>query len=380
MVQAPTPSRASAEPRKPPAKHRAGARSSSPPRASQRLLTLASVVVVVAGLKLGAPLLVPFMAAVFLAILSLPILTWLEERKLPRSLAVTITVLINLGLLAFMGWLVSGSLASFVEAAPTYRERLEHLLIGMVAWLEARGVPAARWLEEGLFDAASMVDLVGSTLRGVASLATDLLLVITTMVFLLLEVAGFAPKLKAAFGNRVQPLWRYARIRLEVQQYLMMKTLVSLVMGVLSGIGVAIIGLDFPVLWGLTAFLFNYIPNIGPILAAIPALLLSLVQLGLPSTVLIAALFLFLHLVIGNILEPQLFGRRLGLSPLVVWVSLVFWGWVWGPIGMLLSVPLTVIARIVFENSRELRWIAALLSAEPLEEEGSPASGAGSPR
>jgi AI-2 transport protein TqsA len=157
-----------------------------------------------------------------------------------------------------------------------------------------------------------------------------------------------------------------------VQQYLMMKTLVSLVMGILSGIGVAIIGLDFPVLWGLTAFLFNYIPNIGPILAAIPALLLSLVQLGLPSTLLVAALFLFLHLVLGNILEPQLFGRRLGLSPLVVWLSLIFWGWVWGPIGMLLSVPLTVIARIVFENSRELRWIAALLSAEPLEEEGAP--------
>ena len=215
-----------------------------------------------------------------------------------------------------------------------------------------------------------MMDLVGTTLRGVASLATDLLLVITTMVFLLLEVAGFAPKLRAAFGNRVQPLWRYARIRLEVQQYLMMKTLVSLVMGILSGIGVAIIGLDFPVLWGLTAFLFNYIPNIGPILAAIPALMLSLVQLGLPSTLLIAALFLFLHLVLGNILEPQLFGRRLGLSPLVVWLSLIFWGWVWGPIGMLLSVPLTVIARIVFENSRELRWVAALLSAEPLEDEG----------
>ena len=369
MVQAPTPTRASAEPRK-----KRASRSSTQPRASQRLLALASVVVVVAGLKLGAPLLVPFMAAVFLAILSLPILTWLEERKVPRSLAVTVTVLINVGMLALLGWLLTGSLGGFVEAVPTYRARVEQLLERMVRWLEVRGVPAARWLEEGLFDAASMMDLVGTTLRGVASLATDLLLVVTTMLFLLLEVAGFAPKLRAAFGNRVQPLWRYARIRLEVQQYLMMKTLVSLVMGILSGIGVALIGLDFPVLWGLTAFLFNYIPNIGPILAAIPALLLSLVQLGVPSTLLIAALFLFLHLVLGNILEPQLFGRRLGLSPLVVWLSLIFWGWVWGPIGMLLSVPLTVIARIVFENSRELRWIAALLSAEPLDEEGAPES------
>ena len=145
----------------------------------------------------------------------------------------------------------------------------------------------------------------------------------------------------------------------------MWKTFVSAVMGVLSGLGVWLIGLDFPVLWGLIAFLFNYVPNIGPVLAAIPPLALSLLQLGVGGTLLIALLFLALHLVLGNILEPQLFGRRLGLSSLVVWASLIFWGWVWGPIGMLLSVPLTVIARIVLENSRELRWIAILLASDP---------------
>jgi AI-2 transport protein TqsA len=89
------------------------------------------------------------------------------------------------------------------------------------------------------------------------------------------------------------------------------------------------------------------------------------VTLGVGRTLLVAALFLALHLGLGNLLEPQLFGRRLGLSPLVVFASLVFWGWAWGPIGMLLSVPLTVIARIVFENSRELRWVADLLASEP---------------
>jgi predicted PurR-regulated permease PerM len=336
-------------------------------RASQRVLTFAGLVVIVAGLKLAAPLLVPFMAAVFLAILSLPVLTWLEQHRVPRGLAVALAVLANLLALAGMGYLISGSLGGFVAAAPRYRGELLALLDRSVRWLELRGLPAARWVEEGFFDAASMVELLGSTLRGVAQLATDLLLVITTMLFLLLEVSAFAPKLQAALGNRVAPLWRYARIRLEVQQYLLMKTIVSVVMGVLSGLGVWIIGLDFPVLWGLIAFLFNYVPNIGPVLAAIPPLLLSLVQLGLGPTVLIALLFAALHLGLGNILEPQLFGRRLGLSSLVVWLSLIFWGWVWGPVGMLLSVPLTVIARIVFENSRELRWIAILLASDPPE-------------
>jgi predicted PurR-regulated permease PerM len=344
------------------------------PTPAHRLLTVAALVVVVAGLKLAAPLLVPFAAALFLAILTLPVLTWLEQHRVPRILAVAVSVLINALVIGLLGLLLSGSVASFVEAAPRYQAQLVALIDGLVRALEVRGVPAARWLEEGLFDAASMVDLVGSTLRGVATLFTDLLLVITTMVFLLLEVSALPAKLRAAFGpQQVTLIWRYARIRLEVQRYLMMKTVVSVVMGVFSWLGVWLVGLDFPLLWGVTAFLFNYIPNIGPILAAIPPLLLSTVQLGFGPTLFIAALFLSLHLGVGNILEPMLFGRRLGLSSLVVWLSLIFWGWVWGPIGMLLSVPLTVIARIVFENSRDLRWIAVLLSAEPGEELDTPA-------
>ena len=336
-----------------------------PGRASQHLLNLASLMVVVAGLKLGAPILVPIAAAFFLALLSLPLLTWLEDRRVPHGLAVMVAVLANVAVLTLIGVLVSSSVSSFVEAAPRYRDQLLGLLDLLVTWGESRGMPAARWVEEGLFDAASVVDLIGGTLRGVASIATGLLLVVTIMAFILLEVVIFPAKLQAALGNRVQPLWRYARIRLEVQGYLMMKTLVSAVMGILSGLGVWAIGLDFPLLWGVVAFVFNYVPNIGPILASVPALLLSLLTLGIGRTLLIAALFLGLHLGLGNILEPQLFGRRLGLSPLVIFLSLLFWGWVWGPVGLLLSVPLTVIARIVFENSRDLRWIAVLLASEP---------------
>lgn len=342
---------------------------SPPGRASQRLLTFASLFVVVAGLKLGAPLLVPFAAAFFLTLLSLPLLTWLEEHRVPRGLAITFTVLANIALLAAIGVVVSSSLSSFVDAAPRYRDQLLGMLDRTVVWAESRGMPAARWVEEGLFDATSVVDLIGGTLRGVASLATDLALIVTFMVFLLIEVAIFPSKLQAALGNRVQPLWRYARIRLEVQRYLAMKTLVSALMGLLTWVGVWAIGLDFPALWGLIAFAFNYVPNIGPVLAAVPALAVSLLTLGFARTLLVAAYFLALHLGLANLLEPQLFGRRLGLSALVVFLSLVFWGWVWGPMGMLLSVPLTVITRIVCENSRELRWIAVLLASEPPGEE-----------
>src|SRR5688500_17802841 len=139
----------------------------TPSRAAQHLLTAAALVVVVAGLKLAAPLLVPFFAALFLAILTLPVLTWLEQHRVPRTLAVTLAVLANLALLGLLGLLLTGSVSSFVEAAPRYQQDLVSLLDRTVGALERRGLPAARWVEEGVFDAASMVDLVGSTLRGV---------------------------------------------------------------------------------------------------------------------------------------------------------------------------------------------------------------------
>jgi predicted PurR-regulated permease PerM len=146
-----------------------------------------------------------------------------------------------------------------------------------------------------------------------------------------------------------------------VQRYLAVKTTVSLVTGAAIAIWTGLVGLDFALVWGLLAFLLNYIPTIGSIIAAAPAVLLATVQLGLGPALLVGVGFLVVNTVLGNIVEPALMGRAVGLSTLVVFTSLVFWGWVWGPVGMLLSVPLTMIVKIFLENSDELRWIAVLL-------------------
>ncbi len=131
--------------------------------------------------------------------------------------------------------------------------------------------------------------------------------------------------------------------------------------GLLVGLWTAILGLDFAVVWGLLAFLLNYIPSIGSIVAAIPAVLLGLIQGGLGYAILIAVGYVVTNIGIGNFVEPWLMGRTLGLSTLVVFLSLVFWGWMWGSIGMLLSVPLTMIIKILFENTDDLQWIAIML-------------------
>ena len=173
------------------------------------------------------------------------------------------------------------------------------------------------------------------------------------------------PALELALSSRKDYLGRAGKIRADVQRYLGVKTLMSLLTGSLVGVCVALLGLDFPLLWGMLAFLMHYIPNLGAFLAAIPAMLLALVQLGIGGAGLVGLAFVVIHMVVGNVLEPVLMGRRLGLSVLVVFLSLVFWGWVWGPVGMFLSVPITMIIKITLENSKSLRWIAVLLDVSP---------------
>jgi len=149
-----------------------------------------------------------------------------------------------------------------------------------------------------------------------------------------------------------------------VQRYMAIKTWMSLMTGCVVALWLYIIGVDYPLLWGLLAFLLNYVPNIGSIIAAVPAVLLALIQLGGGSAILAGAGYLVVNMAIGNFLEPRVMGKGLGLSTLVVFISLVFWGWVFGPVGMLLSVPLTMTIKIALDSNEETRWASVLLGSE----------------
>jgi predicted PurR-regulated permease PerM len=149
-----------------------------------------------------------------------------------------------------------------------------------------------------------------------------------------------------------------------IQNYIVIKSTISLLTGIIIASSLAIIGVDFPLLWGLLAFLLNYIPTIGSIIAAIPAVFWTLVQLGPGSALLAGVVFLVTNFIMGSIIEPRYMGRGLGLSTLVVFLSLVFWGWVFGPIGMLLSVPLTMTVKIALDSSEDTLWMATLIGSK----------------
>ncbi len=329
------------------------------------LVGAAAFVVVVAGLKAAADLLLPILAALFLAILSLPLLAWLRRRRVPSPLAVLLTMLVAVLVIGGIAGLIGGSVGQFVGAAPFYQERLNDLAGRFAAWLQGHGLDTSRIFDLSHFDAGMVMNLISTFLNGIVSILSNAVLVLLTMAFILAEAVGFPEKIASAFGSDPTIPERTRRIVREVQGYLAMKTAVSVVTGVLIAAWLAVLGVDFAPLWGLLAFLFNYIPNLGSILAGIPAVLLSLVQFGIGRTVAVIAGYVVVNFVLGNLVEPWLMGRKLGLSTLVVFLSLLFWGWVWGPVGMLLSVPLTVIVKIMLENTEDLRWVAVLLDAAP---------------
>ncbi|MBA4156563.1 MAG: AI-2E family transporter [Gemmatimonadetes bacterium] len=332
---------------------------------STLLFNLACLVVVVFGLRAGASVLVPVALALFLTILSLPFMVWLRANRVPAPLAVFLTVLINIGVLGFFILVASQSLTEFRLVLPRYVEQLQGLIASVLLTLQERGVPVADLVLMDLLNPEAVINLVSGALRGIAWMVSNIFLVLIIMVFMLAETAVFPAKLRAVLGKQDADLSHFAKVTYEVQQYLGIKTVVSLATGITVGVWLWLLGVDFPVFWGLIAFLFNYIPSIGSILASIPPILLALLQFGVGHALLVMLGFLVVNIVLGNIIEPNLLGRRLGLSTVVVILSLVFWGWVWGPVGMLLALPMTMIVKIMLENTRDLQWIAVLLGKPP---------------
>lgn len=327
------------------------------------ILVVAAAVIVLAGLREAQPIAIPFLIATFLTILAARPVQWLAAHRVPTGVAVLLVVVVLLLIMSAVGAIVGTSVNEFTEAIPRYQQRIEATTASLSEWVDSLPfeVPHIEFMD--VINPGQIMDLMGRSLKGVVAALSNTLLVVLIMVFMLLEAAGFPAKLEAILGGTTKGALRLAQVTNQVQQYLAIKTAVSVATGLCAGGLVALFGLDFAVVWGVIAFLLNYIPTIGSVIASFPAVLLALVQLGIGPALGIALGYLVINMLFGNLLEPALMGRRLGLSTLVVFLSLVFWGWLWGPVGMLLSVPLTMVAKIFFENSDDLGWVAVLLDS-----------------
>ncbi|MDA7853067.1 AI-2E family transporter [Porticoccaceae bacterium] len=326
------------------------------------LVVGAAFVVVVTGLKMAGELLVPFLLAMFIAMIVSPLLGWLKKRGIPGGIAILMIVVLILLVGLVLTAVVGSSVDNFRQDIPVYSDKLSAMSYQVQSWLSQRGIEIDPQQWQDSFDPSVVMSFAGSTLASFGSVMTNAVMILLTVIFILTENIGFGEKLRLARGKDVSEEW-LNRFSESVHNYLAIKTAISLITGILIFIWLTILGVDYAVLWGLIAFLLNFVPTVGSFIAAVPAVLLATVQLGVFPAGLTLAGFVVVNLVMGNAVEPRWMGKGLNLSPLVVFVSLVLWGWVLGPVGMLLSIPLTIMIKIALESQDETRWIGVLLGS-----------------
>ena len=314
--------------------------------------------------------LLPLVMASFISVLLQPVVRYLRSKKLPAILAMFI-VLVTLSLFGFaFGFTLSTTIRHFLEVLPEYEDKFNTLVLNTRLLLEqfdsifgVFGITPEDF--DMPFNFSTITSATRLGLNAILAFFGNAFLILIFLLFMLIGAGESEQRLHQAFPEhlaiRISKAW--TNIGIQVRQYLVTKTLVSLLTGAITFLIVWLLGIDFPLIWAFLTFLLNYIPNIGSTIAVICPCLLSLLQFDSFATPLVAFILLTtIQLTIGNIIEPRWMGFNLNISPLIVLLSLIFWGWLWGVMGMILAVPLTATIKIIFENIETLRPFAVLIS------------------
>nr|WP_163502640.1 AI-2E family transporter [Halomonas socia] len=326
-------------------------------------LALAALVVIIGGMKAGADLLVPLLLSLFIAVVCTAPVQWLNRHGLSLRQAVCATLLVIGTFLILLMLLLANTFSTFIAALPDIEEQAYAYYYGLLNWLASRGMSVQPEQFAEWFDEANVTQMVPAFLGHLGNLLFQSVIVGLLVVFMLFETLNFRDKVTQALLDPAPSLRRLSEFSLTLKRYLAVKTVISLVTGVLVWIACVLVGVGFPLLWGTLAFGLNFIPNIGSALAAIPPVLLLLVspEAGWGSALVLALCYLAINFVMGNLIEPRVMGRALGLSTFVAFLSLVVWGWILGTVGLLLSVLLTMTLKIALDSHPDTRWIARLL-------------------
>ena len=322
------------------------------------VVVIAAIIIILGALKMAAAIVVPILLAAFIAIIISPIYGWMIKKRIPAALALLAVISGLIIIFTLVGLLIGGSLQSFSDNLPVYEAQLSTQLASLTAKLNNMGIIEGEL--GSLFNPSALMQYSATVLKGAGSVLTNSFMIFLIIAFMLLESTAFARKLEQANGES-DTMMRINEVFSKIKHYMALKAVISLVTGIVITAVLMMIGLDYAILWGFLVFLFNFIPNIGSILAAIPAVLLAFVQLGTFGFMEVGLLYLVTNIMIGSIIEPRLMGAGLGISTLVVFLSLIFWGWLLGPIGMLLSIPLTITVKILLYNEEKTRWLAVLM-------------------
>ena len=325
------------------------------------LLTAACAIIVIAGLRSASEIISPLLIACFFAIISTPPISWLQSRGLSKNVSFSIVLGCFILLCVLSVSAINDAIDQISSTLPFYEDRLTQILVTLGEWLHNVGLLPSDTTLRSLVNPARLASLFGQLLAPARDLIANLFLILFAVLFILAESGSLHRKFEYLLNRKKLSFTNLHSFTKTVNQYFLIKTAVSLLTGIFIAIWLLVLDVDFAILWAWLAFFLNFVPYIGSILAAIPAVLIALLGQG-PELAIYAALgFLIANIVVGNFVEPRFLGRGLGLSTLVVFLSMIFWGWVLGPVGMFLSAPLTTLLKIGVESDEQSKWLGVLL-------------------
>lgn len=324
------------------------------------LVNIAALIIIFAGVIYAKSIITPFLIAVFISIICIQPISWLEKRGIPRGFALFIVMLGLLILFSGFFYLLGGTISSFTGNLAKYQSALSDISDSFIRYLNGKGfkIPTNR---VALIHPEKILDYTAAAMSTLLNMMGTIFIIFLISLFLLMDYASFAGKAKGILSGSGTSITYLYTILQNIRQYLALKTLLSLSVGVLIYFDLLIIGVEYPALWALIGGVMNYIPNIGSVISMVPTVLFALIQLGLGGALWTFFTVMVIHNVFGNFIEPRTMGRGLGLSTLVVFMSLLFWGFVLGTVGMFLSVPLTMSIKIILEQKEKTKWLSTLL-------------------
>ena len=324
----------------------------------KQIQLFAAFVIICAGLSAASSVMVPFLLAIFISVAALPLMRILVLWRVPRGLAILFLVAIFGSILWLLGGVLSNTISSLLTDLPMYRAKFEGVMNEGLAWLKSRGVNTNA---NNLI--ASNVERIFSSATGIlkstSEIVTKSFLVLLLVIFMLFEAPIFASKFTSFGGSASSVVSNFAR---NLTHYIAIKTVSSIATAAILAPALIYFNVPYISLWLLLAFALNYIPTVGSIIAAIPAILMCLLVNEPSSAVYLAIFYVIINIAIGNFIEPRFLGSGLGISTLVVVLSLIFWGFLLGVGGAFLAVPLTMSIKLALSESKQMRYIAVLLS------------------
>ena len=323
---------------------------------------VASSVVIIAGVKMASQVIVILFLAIFISSIFSTLLKVLQKKHIPRLFSYFIILLIVSGIVVMLAYVINISLNDFLTNLPTYEEKLKNTILSLLHFAQDSGIQIDKAKIMGALNFNSFFGFTTNIIGSIGTFLSKFLLVVIGVAFILAESKSFQTKLRVIFRNNAKKLEHFNLFSFNIQKYFVVKSFTSFLTGFIITIVLTLFGVDYPVLWGVIAMLFNFVPVVGSIIAAIPAVLLTFMNLDINTTIWVIVLYVIINISISNILEPKLMGKELGLSPLVIFFSLIFWGYILGIVGMFLAVHITMTLKIAFDSNTSTHWLGILMS------------------